>query len=195
MESPALRAFLEDLADLGRQHDAEEPEHSKRFLNIAPETGRLLAILVRAIRAGQILEVGTSNGYSTIWLAWAAASTDGHVTTIERSASKIAMARANLERAGMAGRVTVREGLALDVLGGLRGPYDLIFLDADRPNYLAYLRRAVALLRPGGLLVTDNVVSHANELREFLHAVQSDPVLETVVLPLGNGQSLTYKNP
>ncbi len=195
MDPPALRAFLEDLAELGRRHDAEEPEHSKRFLNIAPETGRLLAILVRAIRAGQILEIGTSNGYSTIWLAWAAGSTDGHVTTIERSANKIAMARTNLERAGVADRVTVREGVALDVLRGLRGPYDLIFLDADRPNYLAYLGRAIPLLRPGGLLVTDNVVSHANELREFLHAVQSDPALQTVILPLGNGQSLTYKNP
>jgi predicted O-methyltransferase YrrM len=95
----------------------------------------------------------------------------------------------------VAGRVTVREGVALDVLSGLRGPYDLIFLDADRPNYLAYLGRAVPLLRPGGLLVADNVVSHANELREFLHAVESDPALETVILPLGNGQSLTYKNP
>ena len=195
MEPPALRAFLDELAELGRRHDAEEPEHSKRFLNIAPETGRLLAILVRAIRAGRILEIGTSNGYSTIWLAWAAESTDGHVTTIERSANKIAMARTNLERAGVASRVTVREGVALDVLSGLRGPYDLIFLDADRPNYLAYLGRAIPLLRPGGLLVTDNVVSHANELREFLQAVQSDPALETVILPLGNGQSLTYKNP
>jgi predicted O-methyltransferase YrrM len=193
VDSPALRAFLEDLAGIGRRHDAEEPEHSKRFLNIAPETGRLLAILAKAVRARQILEIGTSNGYSTIWLAWAAGTTDGHVTTIERSANKIAMARTNLGRAGVADRVTVREGVALDVLRGLQGPYDLIFLDADRPNYLAYLGQVIPLLRPGGLLVTDNVVSHANELGEFLHAVQSDPALETVILPLGNGQSLTYK--
>ncbi len=77
----------------------------------------------------------------------------------------------------------------------LREPYDLIFLDADRPGYLAYLGRVVPLLRPGGLLVTDNVVSHANELREFLHVVQSDPALETVILPLGNGQAVSYKKP
>src|SRR5262249_8601280 len=96
-------------------------------------------------------------------------------------------------RAGVADLVTVREGVALDVLRGLSGPYDLIFLDADRPNYLGYLGRVVPLLRPGGLLVTDNVVSHANELREFLHAVQSDPVLEPLILPLGNGQSVSYK--
>jgi predicted O-methyltransferase YrrM len=185
--------FLDELAELGRRHDAEEPEHSRRFLNITPETGRFLAILVRATQAAQILEIGTSNGYSTIWLAWAAGRTGGHVTTIERSSDKVAMARTNLERAGVADRVTVREGVALDVLRGLPGPYDLIFLDADRPNYLGYLGLVVPLLRPGGLLVTDNVVSHANELRGFLHAVQSDPALETVILPLGNGQSVSYK--
>jgi len=189
----ALHAFLDELAELGRRHDAEEPEHSRCFLNITPETGRFLAILVRATQAARILEIGTSNGYSTIWLAWAASSTGGHVTTIERSAEKVAMARRNLQRAGVADRVTVREGVALDLLDGPGGSYDLIFLDADRPNYLSYLGRVVPLLRRGGLLVTDNVVSHANELREFLHAVQSDPVLETVILPLGNGQSVSYK--
>jgi predicted O-methyltransferase YrrM len=188
-----LHAFLDELAELGRRRDAEEPEHAKRFLNITPETGRFLAILVRATRAARILEIGTSNAYSTIWLAWAASSTGGHVTTIERSADKIGMARANLERAGVTDRVTVREGVALDVLRGLSGTYDLIFFDADRPNYLAYLGRVLPLLRPGGLLVADNVVSHAGELREFLQTVQSDPVLETVILPVGNGQSVSYK--
>lgn len=193
MDPGALHGLLDELAEFGRRHDAEELEHSRRFLNITPETGRFLAILVRATQATRILEIGTSNGYSTIWLAWAASRTDGHVTTIERSADKAAMARRNLERAGVTDRVTVREGVALDVLRGLSGPYDLLFLDADRPNYLGYLDRVVPLLRPGGLLVTDNVVSHANELREFLHAVQRDPALETVILPLGNGQSVSYK--
>jgi predicted O-methyltransferase YrrM len=193
VETAALHAFLDELAELGRRHDAEEPEHSRRFLNITPETGRFLAILVRAVRATRILEIGTSNGYSTSWLAWAAGCTGGHVTTIERSADKIAMARTNLQRAGLADRVTVREGMAVDVLAGLPGPYDLVFLDADRPNYLAYLSRVAPLLRPGGLLVTDNVVSHARELREFLQALHSDPAFETVILPLGNGQSVSYK--
>lgn len=193
METAALQAFLDELAEAGRRHDAEEPEHGRRFLNITPETGRFLAILVRATGATRILEVGTSNGYSTIWLAWAADSAGGHVTTVERSADKVAMARTNLRRAGLTDRVTVREGTALDVLTGLPGPYDLIFPDADRPNYLAYLSRVASLLPPGGLLVADNVVSHAGELREFLRALHSDPSFETVVLPLGNGQSVSYK--
>ena len=192
MEVP-LRALLEELAELGRRNDARETERARRLLNITPGTGQLLAVLVRATRARRILEIGTSNGYSTIWLAWAARDTGGHVTTIERAADKAAMARANLERAGLADRVALREGVALDVLAGLAGPYDLIFLDADRPNYLAYLDLLLPLLRPGGLLVTDNVVSHAHELQEFLPRLQSHPGLETVTVPLGNGQALTVK--
>src|SRR5207302_1326676 len=118
--------------------------------------------------ARRILEVGTSNGYSTIWLAWATRETDGHVETLERNSDKIAQARANLARAELADRVTIRPGVALATLARLSGPYDLIFLDADRPNYLAYADALLPLLRPGGLLVTDNVVSHASELPDFL---------------------------
>ena len=175
----ALRALLDELAGFGRQHDARETEHSRRMLNVTAETGQFLA----------------SNGYSTIWLAWAARDTGGHVTTLERSPDKAAMARANLQRAGLADRVTVREGTALDTLARLDGPYDLIFLDADRPNYLAYLGRILPRLRPGGLLVADNVVSHAGELRDFLRALQSDSGLDTVILPVGNGEALTYRKP
>jgi predicted O-methyltransferase YrrM len=190
-----LRSLLDELAEFGRRHDADATEHSRRMLNVTPETGRFLAVLVRAIRAAQILEVGTSNGYSTIWLAWAAGDTGGHVTTIERSPDKVAMARANLGRAGLADRVTVQEGVAHDVLRELVGPYDLVFLDADRRNYPAYLGRLIALLRPGGLLVTDNVVSHPHEVREFLQALENDPHLDTVIVPVGNGEALTYKMP
>jgi predicted O-methyltransferase YrrM len=189
----ALRTLLDELAAHGRRHDAVETDRRRRLLNITPDTGRLLAILVRASRATRILEIGTSNGYSTIWLAWASTATGGHVTTIERSAEKLALARANVEQAGFTEQVTVREGLAAEVLAQLRGPYDLVFLDADRPNYLAYLRAVGALLRPGGLLVTDNVVSHADELREFMAALEADPALETVIVPVGNGQALSYK--
>jgi predicted O-methyltransferase YrrM len=191
----ALRAFLDELAEFGRQHDARETERSRRMLNVTPETGQCLALLVRATRAVRILEIGTSNGYSTIWLAWAADDIGGHVTTIERSQDKAALARRNLGRAGLTDRVTVREGPALQVLSELEGPYDLIFLDADRPNYLAYLDRMLPRLRPGGLLVTDNVVSHAEEVGEFLRALERDPGLDTVIVPIGNGQALTYKKP
>jgi predicted O-methyltransferase YrrM len=189
----ALREVVDELADFGRENDARETARERRMLNVTPETGRLLAILVQATRARRILEVGTSNGYSTIWLAWAARETDGQIETLERDANKIAMARANLERAGLADRVTIHGGVALETLARLSGPYDFVFLDADRPNYLAYAGALLPLLRPGGLLVTDNVVSHAAELPEFLARIKNDPSWESVTVPVGNGEEITYK--
>lgn len=103
------------------------------------------------------------------------------------------MARANLSRAGLAQWVTLREGDAHAVLAELSGAFDLIFLDADRASYLTYLDRLLDLLRPGGLLVTDNAVSHAGELAEFLARLKADERLDSVTLPIGNGEELTYK--
>jgi len=193
MDEVALFRLLDELAELGRANDARETERSRRLLNITPETGRLLSILVRVLGARDILELGTSNGYSTIWLAWAACATGGHVTTVDQAPHKVAMARENLARAGVDGRVTIREGRILDVLPSLAGPVDFILLDADRPSYLAYLDPLRRLLRPGGLLATDNVVSHAPEVTEFVARLRTDPALETVTLPVGSGVELTYK--
>jgi predicted O-methyltransferase YrrM len=189
----ALRDLLDELARFGQENDARETERGRRMLNITPETGQFLAILIRATGARDILEIGTSNGYSTIWLADAARDTGGHVSTIEGAADKIEMARANFERAGLTGHITLHEGRALDVLTTLTGPFDLIFLDADRPSYLQYLDLLLPLLRPGGLLVTDNVVSHAHELTDFLARLKTDPALDSVTAPIGNGEEVTLK--
>jgi predicted O-methyltransferase YrrM len=195
MDEASLFRLLDELAEWGRANDARETERPRRMLNIAPEVGRLMAILVRVLGAREILELGTSNGYSTIWLAWAAAATGGHVTTVDQAPHKVAMARENLGRAGLADRVTMREGRILDVLADLAGPVDFVLLDADRPSYLAYLPPLMRLLRPGGLLATDNVVSHASEVQEFLARLEEEPSLETVILPAGSGVALTYKRP
>jgi predicted O-methyltransferase YrrM len=188
-----VEAVIAEVGAFGQATDARETERPKRMLNITPDTGLLLRILVRATGARRILEVGTSNGYSTLWLAWAATETAGHVTTLERAADKAEMARANFERAGLAPWITVHEGVALEVLATLDGPFDLIFLDADRPNYLAYADALLPLLKVGGLLVTDNVVSHAEELPAFLARIKDDPTLDSVTVPVGNGEELTYK--
>src|SRR5262249_2607545 len=153
-------------------------ESSRRImLNITPDTGQFLAILVHLIDAGRILEIGTSNGYSTLWLA---SATSGTVDTIEASAEKITLAAANFARAGLAGGTNKHKGRAIDILPELQGPYDLVFLDADRASYLDYLPHLLRLLRPGGVIVTDNVTSHAHEVVEFLQAVRANPALETV---------------
>src|SRR5881397_1313993 len=145
------------------------------MLNITRDTGRLLWILARAARATRILEVGTSNAFSTIWLADAARPTGGRVTTLESSAEKIALARANLARAHLDDVVDIVAGRAADTLAAIPGPFDLVFLDADRPSYLTYLELVVPKLRTGGLLIADNIVSHAAELEDYRRRVSSHP--------------------
>jgi predicted O-methyltransferase YrrM len=190
---PKLLALLDHLWRAGDANDARETERPRRMLNITPETGRLLWILVRAARATRILEVGTSNAYSTIWLADAARATGGRVTTLERDPNKVRLARENLERAGVASWVDLREGPAADTLAALPGPFDLVFLDADRASYRTYLELAMTRLAPGGLLVADNVVSHQAELEDFLARVKTDPALLSVTVPVGKGEEIAFK--
>src|SRR5262245_27147304 len=189
----ALIAFLDDLWQAGDANDARETERPRRMLNITPDTGRLLWLLVRAARATRILEVGTSNAYSTIWLADAARATGGRVITLERDPNKVRLARENLGRAGVRAWVEIREGPAADTLAELPGPFDLAFLDADRASYRAYLELVVPKLVPGGLLVADNVVSHRAELADFLARVKAHPELLSVTLPVGKGEEVAFK--
>jgi predicted O-methyltransferase YrrM len=190
---PTLLALLDELWQAGDQNDARETERPRRMLNITPDTGRFLWILARAARATRILEVGTSNAYSTIWLADAARATGGRVITLERDPNKVRLARENVARAGVARWVEVREGPAAETLAGLPGPFDLVFLDADRASYRTYLELAVPRLAPGGLLVADNVVSHRPELEDFLARVKTHPELLSVTVPVGKGEEVALK--
>lgn len=122
---------------------------------VAPNQGKLLYLFARMVGARRVLEVGTLGGYSTIWLA-RAVSAGGEVVTIESDARHAEVARANL--ADFAGVVDVRVGQALEVLPGVAGPFDLVFIDADKANNAAYFEWAVRLSRPGGVIVVDNVV-------------------------------------
>ena len=188
-----LTALLDRLSHFGEMHDAQEVPHSRKMLNITPDTGRLLWILVRTRRATRILEVGTSNAYSTIWLADAAREISGQVITLERSRDKVTHARANLSEAGLAEYVDLKEGDAAEALKQLSGPFDLVFLDADRPQYLTYFELVFPKLVSGGLLVADNAVSHAHELAAYLTRVKADPRLFSVTLPVGKGEELSFK--
>jgi predicted O-methyltransferase YrrM len=189
----SLLQLLENLAAFGEGNDARETARPKRMLNITRETGRLLWILIKAMNATRILEVGTSNAFSTIWLADAARGNRGRVTTLELAADKVALARSNLEAAGLAGVVDVVEGRAAETLATLPGPFDIVFLDADRPSYLTYLELVVPKLRSGGLLVADNATSHAHELEDYLDRVKSHPDLFAVTVPIGNGEEIAVK--
>ena len=191
-----LLALLEELARTGEENDARETARPRRMLNITRDTGRLLWILARATGATRILEVGTSNAFSTIWLADAARSTGGRVTTLELDREKVALARANLASAGLEDQVEIVEGRAVDTLPALPGPFDLVFLDADRKSYLAYLEWVVPKLRPGGLLIADNALSPADaahEMQDYLRRVKSHPQLFAVTVPIGNGEEIALK--
>jgi predicted O-methyltransferase YrrM len=137
--------------------------------------------------------VGTSNAFSTIWLADAARSTSGRVTTLELDPDKIALARANLAAAGLEHMVDIVQGRAADTLAALPGPFDVVFLDADRASYLTYLELAVPKLRSGGLLIADNATSHARELEDYVRRVESHPQLFAVTVPIGNGEAIALK--
>lgn len=191
----ALSALLDELARHGDDNDARETARPRRMLNITPDTGRLLWILIRSTRATRILEVGTSNAYSTLWLADAARATGGRVTTLEADTGKIELARENLRRGGCADLVEIVAGRAAETLSRLAGPFDFVFLDADRASYLTYLELVVPRVVPGGLIVADNVTSHAAELEAYLARVKSHPSLFSVTVPVGKGEEISYKLP
>lgn len=164
---------------------------------MAPNQGALLALLVRLSGARRVLEVGTLAGYSTIWLA-RATGPDGHVTSLELDPQYAALARANLRRAGVAGQVDVLEGPAVESLARLVDdgvdPFDVVFLDADKPNNPAYLEAALHLSRPGSIIIADNVVrdgavvdadstdERVQGVRRFLRMVADHPRLEATAL-------------
>ncbi len=187
------RRIAEELYAAGRTHDQAREDRLERFRNLEPPTAELLGVLVRAIDARRILELGTSNGYSTIWLADAAEATGGRVTSVELDPARTSLARENLGRAGLEAFVELRTGDAAEVLrASADGEWDVVFLDAERPAYPSYLPDLLRVLRPGGLLAMDNVVSHEHELVEFTALLEGEPLTQTVV-PVGAGLRLAVR--
>jgi predicted O-methyltransferase YrrM len=126
-------------------------------INVAPNQGKLLQLMAQMVGARRILEIGTLGGYSTIWLA-RALPPDGQLITLEYEPRHAQVAQRNIERAGLADRVEVKVGAALDTLPSLRGPFDFVFIDADKENNPDYFAWALKLSRPGSVIVVDNVV-------------------------------------
>ncbi|MBI3464372.1 MAG: O-methyltransferase [Planctomycetes bacterium] len=151
------------------------------MMNVPVEDGRLLRLLVESAGAKNVVEIGTSNGYSGIWICLALRKTGGHLTTHDIDRSRAALARENFKRAGVDQLVTLVEGDAHETVTKLREPIDVLFIDADKPGYPDYLQKLLPLVRPGGLILAHNMHYPAPS-QEYVKAVTTNPGLETVFL-------------
>jgi predicted O-methyltransferase YrrM len=170
----------------------DDIDRNQRYLNVGRDDGRLLRMLAESIGAKSIVEVGTSTGYSGLWLALALARSGGKLTTFEIDRGRADTARRNFERAGLSEAVTIVVGDAHAEVGKVKGPLDLVFVDADKDGYIDYLQKLLPLVRPGGLFVADNMRVPAPDPR-YVRAITTDPALDTVFLNMhasGMGVSL-----
>lgn len=168
----------------------------KAHWSLPREDARLLYLLARIGRYQQMLELGTSIGYSTLHLALAASRQNGHVLSIDASQERQSQAAKNIQESGLAPYVTLVPGDALSVLAELAQvgrTFDLIFLDARKSEYLVYLDYAESLLTPGGLLVADNTRSHRQQMADFIERITTTPLWETSDLQTPNGFILAHK--
>ena len=194
MSGDPLAALKAELERFGKANDAATAERPRRMLNITRDTGELLAVLVRATLARRVLEIGTSNGYSTLWLAEAARSVGGSVTTVESSEFKARLAEENFSRSGLAARIDlVRDDAGRVLARSESSGFDFVFLDSERSEYPGWWPDLRRVLRPGGLLVVDNATSHEQEMAPFVALVRADAGFVTALVPVGNGEFVAVK--
>lgn len=189
-EDDVLRRLVEDLKARGPQ------------IHVGPEEARALGVLLAANGARRVLELGTLFGYSAIWMARALPE-DGHLDTVELDPIHADAAEHWIREAGLSDRVTVIRGAALDVARSLDGPYDALFIDAVKTEYPAYLDEGLRLVRPGGLILADNVHwsgsvadpdrhdAGVEAIREYLRRIASDPGLRSTVIDAGDGLAVS----
>lgn len=194
MNNP-LHKLLSELEKFGETNDLNNRERSHRMLNITPDTGEFLSVLIRATNAQRVLEIGTSNGYSTLWLADASNAIGGKVTTVELSEYKFNLAAQNFKRSDLSSTIKQVHGDAGDLLAEAKdSTYDLIFLDSERSEYSGWWPDLKRVIRPGGLLVVDNAISHSDEMAPFISLVESDQNFATSLVPVGKGEYLATRS-
>lgn len=168
--------------------DALQTERTQRYRNIEPESALFLAMQIRVQQSKKILEIGTSTGYSTLWLANAAQETQGQITTLEIEPDRTAQAQQYAQELGLDHVIDFRIGDAQAFLNNNLNHYDFILLDAERDAYVDYWNNLQHMIAPkSGILIVDNVISHAAEVQEFIALVQSDARFITTTLSVGAG--------
>ena len=195
------------LKKLGKRSELEKSEkiqvnHDERMLTISNETGEFFNILLKAMNAKKILEVGMSVGFSTLWFADAILANNGIIITIEENQDKIARAQKNFEEAGVSAQIKIQKGSALQILHKLatseseQQQFDFVFLDADKENNIEYFDLVLPLVRVGGIIATDNILypeEFRPEMKKFTEYIKSKPNVQTMTLDLGNGEEISIK--
>jgi len=175
--------------------DAAEREQglpsAQRARAVAPTTGRFLFALVSHHPGCDVLEIGGSRGYSTLWLAAGVRYLGGHVVSLEHDPAKTEVRRRNVEEAGLTEWVELVDGDAFETIPDLAESFDVVFLDAEKDDYEALFRLAREKVEPGAVFVADNVLSHEETLGAYSRARQVDPTLSSVTVPLDRGLELS----
>lgn len=191
----AVAAVIDDVVDRAAAHDAGEPDRRRRWRVLEPDAGRLIWFLAQSSRARDVVEIGTSRGVSTLWLADALRRTGGHLTSVDTDPQAHDAARANLLRAGLDAVVTFRTGDGGAALAAMPDAgLDLLFLDAERTEYPAWWPHPARVLRPGGILVVDNALSHADEVAPLAALVDEHPGLSATTVAVGKGELLALRS-
>ncbi|MDQ3873822.1 MAG: O-methyltransferase [Thermoproteota archaeon] len=169
----------------------------QEMLAITTDTAVFLSILIKAINAKRILEIGTSSGFSTLWFADALArKARGRVITIEMNPTKVAWAWKNFKEAGLEKAIEIEQGIAIDILRKLKGKFDFVFLDADKENIIQYFDLVLPMVRIGGIIAADNM--HYPEhfrpvMRKYARHVRRKPNIQSITVPIGMGEEITIK--
>jgi caffeoyl-CoA O-methyltransferase len=186
-----VRAVLDRL----EREDAEERERgvpaAERSRAVTRATGQFLFALVAPQWDCEVLEVGASRGYSTVWLGAGVRYLGGHLVSLESDPRKIEAWRANIAEAGLEEWVDLVEGDATEAIPAINDVFDIVFLDAEKEDYEELFRLARRKLEPGALVIADNVLSHEETLRAYSQARQNDPALESLTVPLDRGLELS----
>jgi predicted O-methyltransferase YrrM len=205
--SPTIESYLQSVfpSSDGLLSEMEAEADCRGFPAVGPQVGALLHILVRSLGARRVLELGSGFGYSAVWMGRALPE-GGEIHLTDGEAGNLAQARGFLERAGLLAHARFHQGDALQIAGRLEGPFDLVFNDIDKEHYPEAIEPALRLLRPGGLLVTDNALWYGKVadpeasdqatrgVREYNRAVLAHPGLTTSILPLRDGLAISLKH-
>lgn len=182
-----------------RQVDVSSDE---RMLAITKETGELLNMIIRLKNAKNMLEVGMSVGYSTIWCAEAISQNNGKIITIEQNPKKIKRAKENFQDANVTDSITIQEGLAMQVLREFslqekyREFFDFVLIDADKENVIEYFDMILPMVSVGGVIITDNMLypeKYREDMKKYASHIQANQDVRTITSPIGNGEEITVK--